>query len=222
MKLNFDSAQFEKEMKNIVEYSIGFLGGVQEGKQKFLNNLAVGTIDQLKAFIDSMARIDPEILHHVYEWGMAGSPAARLFEIDYSVDQGGLSINSTFTQSMSVKSGSNVPFYDKARIMEYGIPVTITPKRVLVFEDQNQTVFTSKPVVVQDPGGNLTTGSFGKVLDMFINQYFSQSFLNSSGIMDKIQDLSAYKKNLASGAKLGKGRGRKVGYSWIVSAGITD
>ena len=222
MKLYFDSKQFEKEMKNIVEYSVGFLNGIQEGKTKFFSNLAQGTIEQLKQFVDSMARIDPEILHHVYEWGMTGSPAARLFDLNYSVKGSGLSINSTFRQSISVKDGSKVPFYDKARIMEFGIPVTINPRRVLVFEDNGETIFTKQPVTITNPGGELTTGSFERVLDMFINQYFSQSFLNASGIMDKIQDLSIYKKNLATGAKLGKGYGKKIGYSWIARAGVID
>jgi hypothetical protein len=222
MKLYFDSKQFEKEMRNVIEYSVGFLDGVQEGKTKFFSNLARGTIDQLKQFIDSIARIDSEILHHVYEWGMTGSPSARLFDIDYTVTNMGLSLNSTFRQSISVKNGSTVPFYDKARIMEFGIPVTITPKRVLVFEDNGETIFTKKPVVITDPGGEATTGSFSRVLDMFINQYFSQSFLNASGIMDKIQDLSIYKKSLATGAKLGKGYGKKIGYSWIARAGVVD
>jgi len=66
-------------------------------------------------------------LHHVYEWYQTGSPAARLFDINYISNQIGLSFNSTFRQSVSIKSGSKVPFYNKAQIIENGIPVTIRP-----------------------------------------------------------------------------------------------
>lgn len=224
MKLVYDNAKFLKEMKNITDYSLGFFDGIELGKNKFLSNLASGTIRAMKEFVDSVARVNPEILHHVYEWGATGSPEARLFDIDYTVTGAGISMNSTFRQSMSIKNGSNVPFYDKARIMEYGIPVTIKPKQasVLAFEQDGETVFTSKPVTVRNPGGDLTRGSLESTLNMFIQQYFSQSFLISSGIMDKIKNTSAYRRNLAIGAKLGRAKGKQVGYSWIVNAGVID
>jgi len=223
MKISYDTSKFDREMKNIFDYSLGFFEGIEAGKEKFLENVAVGTIDYMKQFVDSMARVSPEILHHVYEWSMAGSPDARLFDLNYSVSSGGgISISSTFRQSVSVKRGSNVPFYDKARIMEYGIPVRIEPSKskVLVFEEDGQTVFTQKPISIPSPGGEATTGSLERTLDIFIKQYFSQSFLSASGIMDRIQDVSVYKKNLSSGAKQGRARGKQIGYSWIVKAGV--
>ncbi len=224
MKLKYQNENFNRDMKNIVEYTLGFLDGVQLGKEKFLSNLASGTINYMKEFVDSMARVNPDVLHHVYEWGMTGSPDARLFDLNYNVTGAGISINSTFRQSMVAKSGSSVPFYDKARIMEYGLPVTISPRKsdVLVFEQDGQTIFTKNPVTVPNPGGELVRGSLERTLNTFIQQYFSQSFLYSSGIIDKIKDVSAYKKNLAMGAKLGKAKGKQVGYSWIIRAGVVD
>jgi hypothetical protein len=153
---------------------------------------------------------------------MTGSPDARLFDLSYTATKGGISITSTFRQSATIKSGSNVPFYDKARIMEYGLPVRIAPSKskVLVFEDNGETVFTQKPISISNPGGQQTTGSLQRSLDLFIKQYFSQSFLTSSGIMDRIQDVSAYKRNLSIGASQGRTIGKKTGYSWIVKAGV--
>jgi hypothetical protein len=217
-----DNKQFKKEMNNIVDYSIGFLEGVKGGKTAFLNNLGRKTIQTLKEFIDLNARIDPAMLQHVYEWYQVGSPNARLFDIEYTVSNQGLSIYSTLSQSSRVKDGSTTPFYDKARIMEKGIPVTIRPKKskVLVFEENGETVFTKNPVTVNNPGGEDAQGGFEEVLDIFLNQYFKQSFLKSSGLSDYIKNPKVFKTNLRSGAKYGKGFGYSTGYKWIANAVI--
>jgi hypothetical protein len=127
MKVIMNDAAFKKDMKNIMNYSIGFLEGVQAGKVKFLNNLGVMTKEILEQYIDSNARVNPEALHHIYEWSKVGSPDARLYNINYTISNLGLSFVSTFKQSTSIKDGSLVPFYNKAKIMEEGTPVTIRP-----------------------------------------------------------------------------------------------
>ena len=220
--IKIDSKQFKREMNNIVDYSIGFLEGVKGGKTVFFNNLGRETIKVLKEFVDMNARIDPAMLQHVYEWYRVGSPDARLFDIEYTVSNQGLSIYSTLSQSSSIKSGSTTPFYDKARIMEKGIPVTIRPKKskVLVFEDNGETVFTKNPVTVNNPGGEDAEVGFEQVLDIFLNQYFRQSFLRSSGLSDYIKSPKAFKTNLRAGAKYGKGFGYSTGYKWIANAVI--
>jgi len=220
--IKVDGKQFKKEMNNIMDYSIGFLEGVKGGKTAFLNNLGRETIQTLKEFVDMNARIDPAMLQHVYEWYQVGSPNARLFDIEYTVSNQGLSIYSTLSQSSSVKNGSTTPFYDKARIMEKGIPVTIRPKKskVLVFEENGETVFTKNPVTVNNPGGQEAEGGFEEVLDIFLNQYFKQSFLKSSGLSDYIKNPKAFKTNLKAGSKYGKGFGYSTGYKWIANAVI--
>lgn len=222
MRIQFKTAQFEKEMRNIVEYSSGFLSGVQKGKTKFLDSVGQLTVDALKEFIDSMARVNPEAMHHVYEWNQTGSPSARLFDINYTVSGIGLSLKSTFRQSTSVKAGSNIPFYNKASIMENGIPVRIVPtKKVLAFTDENgEEVFTRNPVTVRNPGGEAVRGSYEAAFDTFINQYFSQAFLRSSGILDYIKDVSLYKKNLRAGKSMGRTKGVDTGYRWITNIGV--
>jgi hypothetical protein len=222
MKVLMNDAAFKKDMKNIMNYSIGFLDGVQAGKIKFLNNVGVMTKELLEQYIDSNARVNPEALHHIYEWSKVGSPDARLYDINYTISNLGLSFVSTFKQSTSIKDGSSVPFYNKAKIMEEGTPVTIRPKKsnVLVFEDGGETVFTKGEVVVQSPGGTATTGSFQKVVDTFFTRYFTQAFLKSSGIYQYFNNADVYRKNLASGKSSGKIKGYQVGYRWIANAGI--
>ena len=223
MRITLDSKKFKRDMDNVIDYSVGFLDGVNSGKRIFLSNLGKYTIEGLKEFIDAMARLDPEMLHHVYEWNQVGSPSGRLFDIDYTVSNLGLSLKSTFTQSVSISKGSTTPFYDKARIMESGVPITIRPKRaeVLRFIDEDGTeVFTKQPIRVENPGGQAVQGAYEQTFEIFVNQYFRQSFLNASGIIDKLKDISIYNKNFASGAKTGRSRGMQIGYRWIINAGV--
>jgi hypothetical protein len=222
MKVLMNDAAFKKDMKNIMNYSLGFLEGVQAGKTKFLNNVGILTKELLEEYIDSNARVNPKALHHIYEWYKVGSPDARLYDINYTISNLGLSFVSTLKQSTSIKDGSSVPFYNKAKIMEEGAPVTIRPKKanVLVFEDGGETVFTKGEVVVGAPGGTETTGSFQKVVDTFFNRYFTQAFLRTSGIAAYLSNTDVYRKNLPGGKSSGKIKGYQVGYRWIANAGI--
>jgi len=221
MIVKLDNKMFQKEMDNIIQYSFGFLDGAQKGKTKFLDALGKETIEILKEFIDSNARMSPDTLHHVYEWYRTGSPAARLFDIDYTVSNLGLSLKSTFKQSSSVQNGSNTPFYNKAIIMENGIPVTIKPKRAkaLRFEVNGEEIFSKAPITVDNPGGNTQDG-FEKVFNLFMSRYFKQSFLRNSGLLDNIKNPVAYKKNIASGKKMGKNKGIQIGYRWITNVRV--
>jgi hypothetical protein len=222
IKVKLDSKMFMKEMNNVMKYSIGFLEGVQSGKSVLLKNIGTQTIEILKQYVDSSARANPQMLHHIYEWNSVGSPQARLFDFDYTVSNLGLSVLSSFKQSTSIKNGSNVPFYDKARIMEEGIPVTIVPKKsnVLVFEENGDMVFSKGPIEVDNPGGQLVEGSFEKTVDEFFNRYFSQAFLRTSGIGQYLENPTIFKNNLPKGKRLGRYQGVSTGYRWIANAGI--
>jgi hypothetical protein len=222
MKVIMNDVMFKKEMKNIIDYSVGFLDGIKAGKTKFLNNIGIMTKELLEEYIDTNARVNPRALHHIYEWSKVGSPDARLYDINYTISNLGLSFVSTMKQSTSIKDGSSVPFYNKAKIMEQGTPVTIRPTRssVLVFEDGGETFFTKGEVVVDSPGGIETTGSFQKVVDAFFNRYFTQAFLRTSGLHEYLSNPQVYKRNLASGKSIGRSKGLQVGYRWIANAGI--
>lgn len=220
VKLN--STKLVSDLNNIAQYSFGFLDGVNKGKNVFLNNIGVFTKELLEQYIDSNARSNPQMLHHVYEWHRTGSPDARLFDIRYTVSGRGLSFYSSFRQSTSIKNGSNVPFYNKAKIIEEGIPVTIRPVRsqVLAFEDDGEQVFTRSPIEVLNPGGTRAEGGFQKTLNMFFTKYFTQAFLKASGIKDHLKNPVIYKKNMAKGKATGKSAGVSTGYIWITNAGV--
>ena len=222
MRVSLESKGFEQQMQNIVQYSMGFLDGVKKGKKAFLNNLGQGTIQALALYVDSSARGNPTALHHVYEWYQTGSPSARLFDLDYTVSNNGLTFSSKFKQSRTLKEDSNEPFYNKAYIMENGIPVTITPKRssVLVFEEGGKTVFVKGSVTVRNPGGNNVERGFERTIDEFMLTYFKQSFLRASGIYEYINKPVLYKKHLKSGSKNGRSKGIDVGYKWIANAKV--
>ena len=222
MQVKFDNKKFAKQMNNIVNYSFGFLEGAEKGKTVFLDNLGKDTIEALKVFIDTNARMDPQAMHHVYEWGKTGMASQRLFTINHTVSNLGLSIKSDFKQSTSIKQGSLVPFYNKARIMEYGQPVVIKPRNasVLSFNVGGEQIFTKNPVNVSNPGGDWVQGSYEKTFDNFMNYYFKQTFLRASGIYDHLSNPRVYKKNLRAGSNIGKSKGREVGYRWITNINV--
>jgi hypothetical protein len=220
VKLN--QSKLIKDLNNIVDYSLGFINGVQKGKSIFLNNLGSSVQHILEAFIDSNARSNPQTLHHVYEWYRTGSPDARLFDIRYTVSNVGLSFYSSFRQSTTIKNGSSVPFYNKAEIMENGIPVTIVPKRssVLAFEQDGETIFTKGPINVDNPGGPAVQNGFQNTVNLFFSRYFTQAFLRTSGLYDYFNNPKVYKKNLQKGRTSGKAAGISTGYAWIVNAKV--
>jgi hypothetical protein len=222
MRVTMNATALEKQLTNIVKYSTGFLDGAKSGKKIFLDNLGESVIEVLNKYIDAMARSDSYALHHVYEWYQTGSPAARLFDLTYTVSNLGLSVKSTFRQSTSISKDSNRPFYDKARIMEAGVPVTIKPKKAsaLVFEDGGQTVFTKKQININNPGGTEVQGAYQRTFDMFFQNYFTQAFLRSSGLNNYISNPVIYKKNFAAGAKAGRSLGVKTGFTWIANAKV--
>jgi hypothetical protein len=207
---------------NITNYSIGFLDGVNKGKTVFLNSMGIEVINVLNKYVDASARSNPKALHHIYEWYQTGSPNARLYDFDYTVSNLGLSFKSSFKQSNTVARGSSVPFYNKAKIMEEGVPVKISPKKsnVLAFQVDGETVFTSQEVTVDNPGGTEVAGSFEKIVDEFFGTYFKQSFLRSSGLYSYIKNPILYKKNFKAGSRGGKAIGVSTGFKWIANAQI--
>lgn len=208
-------------MDNIAEYSIGFLEGLEKGKKQFMQNLAEDAVESLKEFVDSNARTNPKMLQHMYEWYQSGNANARLFDFSYVVNDAGIKIASSFSQSRSIQSGSKEPFYNKAEIMEKGMSVIIKPKKAstLAFIADGREVFSKTPVVVNNPGGIEAQGSFDSTIKMFFEQYFSQAFLNFSGIRSYLEKPTGYKKSLRAGSKEGRSAGINAGREWISNAG---
>ncbi len=203
-----------------MNYSAGFLEGIEKGKIELYASLAPKISELAAQFIDVNAKMSPELLHHIYEWEKVGSPQARLFDLDYKISNIGITFTSSLKQSTSIKNGSNVPFYDKARIMEDGVSITIEPKKanVLRFEVDGTEVYTPSAVRVDNPGGN-TKGQFENIVDKFFGVYFRQSFLSSSGLLQYFKTPQIYKKNLVSAKRGGRALGLKTGYRWVADAG---
>ena len=225
VSVEFDTKSLISNLNNLTQYSIGFLNGVEAAQPVIMESLGKEIIEMLKDFIDTSARVDPDTLHHVYEWYQTGSPEARLFDIDYILrGKDGLSFNYTFSQSTSFANNSNVPFYDKAEIMEKGTPVIIRPKTasVLSFNVDGEQVFTKKPVLVSNPGGTGVEGGFEKTIKTFFDSYFTQAFLLTSGVMSHLSNPKAYKENILAGSRQGKSLGFKVGYQWATKGGIIE
>jgi hypothetical protein len=219
--MKFDNKAFKRDMKNIIDYSAGFTEGIQKGKTEFLKSLGFELSEIASQFIDSSARVSPDTLHHVYEWYKNGSPDARLFDINYTVSNIGLSFISSFKQSSTIKQGSKEPFRNKASIMEEGATVVIRPRNseALRFEVDGEIVYTKKPVVVDNPGGN-TQGEFEKAFDMFFGRYFTQAFLQNSNLKQYFENPIVYKKNLGRGKRGGRSTGLSTGYRWVTNAKV--
>jgi len=222
MIVSVNTKHLEKTLTNVINYSYGFIEGVEKGKKIFLNNLGKNTIYVLGQYIDAEARANRSALHHVYEWYQTGSPEARLFDLDYIVTGAGLSVNSKFRQSRSVQTDSTRPFFDKANIMEKGIPVVIKPKgnKPLRFYEGGNTIFVKKPITVNNPGGEEVQGAFERTFDEFMMRYFTQAFLKASGLVDYLENPITFKRNIAAGSKTGKPKGVSVGFKWIINANI--
>jgi hypothetical protein len=219
--LQVDSKKFMKDMNNIVAYSEGFLEGAKKGKGLMFNFLGKELKEIVGEFIDASARVDPSSLHHVYEWYQTGNKNGRLFDITYTVSNLGLSLYGTLTQSTTIRDGSKEPFYNKAKIMESGIPVTISPKTAskLVFDVDGKTVFTSSPVTVSNPGGDNVSGSFAETFKSYIMTYLSQSLLDISGLSKNLGNPVDFKTNFAAGKNGGRSVGVRVGMQWISKGG---
>lgn len=217
LRLTIDDVQFNKDMKSVIQYSMGFFEGVKQGVPEFLKGTGASLVEDLKQYIDANARVAPQLLHHVYEWSQTGSPNSRLFNIDYIASGNNISFISSFKQSASIRQGSRVPFFDKASIMEYGITVTIVPKkRVLAFEDDGQQIFTSKPITVTNPGGNVA-GEYERVFNSFFKSYFAQSYLQSAGILAYLSNPTDFAMGMSK--RGGRSKGVAVGRNWMAKAG---
>lgn len=215
--VTLNDKSFNKQMNNLIAYANGFIDGAVGAKPDLLATIGQRVKESISQYIDSVASANPSLLHHVYEWAQAGSEGARLFDVDYVVSNGGLSINSTFSQSTSIKEGSTTPFYNKAKIMEYGIPVKITPKDggVLSFDDNGQRVFTRKPIVVTKPGGEAVEGQFENTFDEYFSVYLSQALFSAVGLDYRLSNPIEFKTNMRKGMTGGKAVGVSAGRKWI-------
>lgn len=174
--ITFDMKHFDKTMSGFVEYTRGFLQeiGTAEGVADDIADVAIIAGNE---FIDSMARMYPEKLHHVYEWGGAGSAGSRLFKISKISMNKSVTLKIDLLKSVKETSPGHI-FENKAAVMEAGNSITISPKwsKVLVFEVDGETVFTDKTITVQHPGGQAVGGSLESTFKAFLDN-FDKTFM---------------------------------------------
>lgn len=175
----FDSTELNKILNNTIEYSTGFIQGIELERIFFNERLGNFVVEALEKYIDAKARSNPQALHHVYEWNMVGDPSARLFSFSSKATNNLIMFVASFKQSKSVSDTSTEPFTNKAEVMENSMTVTIEPKMsdLLVFDYNNETIFTSKTITIEDPGGPFVAGSFEKTVNDFFTQYLTSSLL---------------------------------------------
>ena len=209
--VKFDSSDIDRRLKNSVDYSYGFLDGVEMDKVNFMRFLGGFVAEGLNKYIDSKARMHPNSLHHVYEPNMVGNDGGRLFKFNVVATKNKINFIGSFLPSKGISDTSREPFVDKANIMENGIAITITPRNsdVLVFEDEGETVFTTNSVYIAHPGGDYVAGSFAKVVEEFFDSYFIVSILGP--LMKKLSNPKEFSLLYPQGARTGRSAGVRAG-----------
>jgi hypothetical protein len=210
-----------KMLKNSVEYSSAFVAELKKNQDILNRKVGEESIDAFYDYLDSLARSHPGMLHHVYEWGSVGNPRERLFELAMSSNRASAVISANFLQSSVPSPTSTEPFYDKAQIMEDGQTVTISQVEadVLFFEIDEEEFFRSGPIVIANPGGKETRGSFLQAFDEFYGSYFTEVHLKAIRFYQYFANPKAFETYFASATRGGaSAKGRKAALSWIMKA----
>lgn len=221
--VRLDAKDLVSTLKNAVGYSNGFLSELQRQEPRLTEKVGKLSIDAFYDYLDGLARSHPGMLHHVYEWGQVGDPFGRLYELELSLAKSNAKITATFLESDSPSSESGQIFYDKASIMEEGIPVVVNGKdaQALFFEIDGEEFFRHGPIYIANPGGSATRGSFVRAFNEFYMNYFSQVYLNAIQFYDHFKTPTAFVKNFRNAvrSKSGANRiGRQTALSWIEKA----
>jgi hypothetical protein len=217
-----DSQKAMKMLNNVVKYSQGFIDETSAKQQYVASKLASSSIEAFYDYLDVLARTNPGMLHHVYEWGQVGDPQGRLVQLKKILAGNNANISAEFLQSSSIPDGGNEPFYNKAEIMEEGITVTIdeVDAKALFFEVNGEEFFRTGPIVIENPGGESVRGSFLRAFEEFYNVYFDQMYLRAIRFYDHFRSAPGYAKNFAQAINSNNAYavGRKTALSWVLNA----
>lgn len=216
-RVKIDGAELNKKLKNAVEYSTAYVYSIEETKTIFYKELAECVVDTLNKYVDSQARVNPQKLHHVYEWNMIGEENGRLFKFKTTLNKNGIRVDGSFLPSKTISNNANEPFTNKAYIMENSIAIEISPRNsdVLVFESGDQTVFTTNSIYVEHPGGPHVEDGFGDTINSFFNTYFTYAILQP--MLNKLSTQLEYDKGFAAGTRVGRSAGIKAGREYLLS-----
>lgn len=208
LTIKYDNVEVNRILKNTVAYTEGFFEGVQMERLEFNRLLGGFVAEALGKYIDAKARSNPSALHHVYEWNATGDSGARLFKFNVKATASSIVLVGDFLPSSSTSGTSQIPFVNKAEVMEEGISVEISPvnSSVLAFSINGEPVFTANSIYVEHPGGDAVAGSFGETVAEFFDVYFTNSLLGP--LIKQLQSAREFTENFPAGAR---GGGRSAG-----------
>ena len=161
------------------------------------------------------------MLHHVYEWEGVGDPMERLYDLSLQVNNTSAVIDAEFLESNVPSQDGGEPFYNKAIIMEEGIPVVINEKnaKALAFTINGEEYFRVGPITIPNPGGEATRGSFVEAFNEFYGKYFTEVYLSAIKFYDYFSNPKVYENYFSSGVKGGgSSTGKAAALSWITKA----
>lgn len=219
--VSFDGKKAMQMLSNLVRYSDGFIKETKASERIVTSKLANLAQESFYEYLDQLAKVNPGILHHVYEWGAVGDPQERLFRLKKTLANNRAVITSDFLQSESVPPNGNEPFYNKATVMEEGITVVVNEVQAeaLFFEVDGVEYFRTGPIVIENPGGPDVRGSFLEAFQDFYNRYFEDVYLRSIRFYQYFVDNNKYESNVKVGMKSSQPEqvGRKTALSWIMN-----
>lgn len=221
INVKFNPKQFVNTVNNIVNYSDGFISELKKSESKVSKKIAATSIEAFYDYLDGLARSHPGMLHHVYEWGQVGDPFARLFELTSNMNGKSVIVNAELLYSNEPTESGDI-FYDKASVMEEGTEVIIKEKdaQVLFFTDNGEEFFRQGPIVIANPGGAATRGSFVKAFNEFYNNYFETVYLSAIKFYDHFRNPKEYQRSIrvAAKSKNAYNLGKSVALSWVEKA----
>ena len=226
ISVKIDGKQATKMLKNLVEYTDGFVTETKAQQGTVAAKLSKLSVDGFYEYLDQLARVNPGMLHHVYEWGRVGDPDSRLYELKRKLSNKSAVVTADFLESQTETPTSDHIFYDKAKIMEEGITVIVNEVQAeaLFFEVDGVEYFRSGPIVIENPGGPNVRGAFVEHFEEFYNTYFDKVYLNAIRFYQYFMDAKPYEQNFAGAMKSGNARsiGRKTAFSWIMNMPVGD
>jgi hypothetical protein len=220
--MNINSKEAMRVLNNVVNYSEGFIKESKAKESYVASKLASTSITAFYEYLDVLARTNPGMLHHVYEWGEAGNPGARLVELKKVLAGKKVEIASEFIMSTTISENGSEPFWNKAEVMEEGITVQVNEvsAQALFFQIDGEEFFRTGPIVIENPGGEQVRGSFVRAFEEFYNNYFDQVYLRSIRFYDHFTKSKEFESGFNSAVRSGSAAsiGRRSALSWIINA----
>lgn len=173
----------------VLEYMIDSRRSQQNVKSRIFSQIN----KDFGSYTDMQARSNTSKLHHVYEWKRVGQAESRLWKLNKKDGtEYNMTIDYSFKRSrVAVPSDSGTKQYvfrEKARIMEFRIPVTIRPRTLggkLAFKNEESKLIVlprDRSVLISRPGGANVFQGFARTYQrFFVGPMLGQS-IEASGV----------------------------------------